>query len=62
MTKKEAIAISFHENYPLFPSFRLLKEHGKISLVTIGILLFIIIGDCIMYRQLLQNSLHHCGQ
>jgi hypothetical protein len=60
MNKKEAVAISFNENFPLFPSFRLLKEHGKISLMMIGILLFIIIGDCIMYRHLLQNTIHHC--
>lgn len=62
MNKKEAVAISFNENFPLFPSFRLLKEHGKISLIMIGIQLFILIGDCIMYRHLLQNSLHHCRQ
>lgn len=61
MKRKEAIIIDFRENLPLFPSFRLLKEHGKISLVIIGIQLFILIGDCIMYRELLlKNSFHHC--
>jgi hypothetical protein len=53
--KKEAVAISFNENFHLFPSVRLIKQHAKISLIIMGIQLFIIIGDCFFYRQLLNK-------
>ena len=55
MKQKEAVSISFKDNFHLFPMYRLLKQHAKISMIIIGIQIFILIGDAIIYRELLQR-------